>query len=97
VYSALFTGIPLDRHAFVNNFQLLFIGCNYNFVDRNDGNDSEDCTRGLPAFRAATSVVMEYITTESHFNFIVGAMAVEFTAGETGTAFRDAVVEKGMK
>ena len=97
VYAALLASVPLDCHAFINNLQFLSVGGDFNLVDRNDGDDSEDGARGLPAFGAAAGVVMEDIAAEIHFNFVVGAVATELTAGEAVAAFCDAVIEKGVK
>jgi hypothetical protein len=97
MHPALFARGPADRHAFINNMQFLSVCRDFDFVDGNDGDYSENGAGRLPTFGAAARVVMEHIAAEGNFDFVVGAMAVELTASEAVTTFRDAVIEEGVE
>jgi len=94
--AAFLTGIALDGGRFVDDVEFIAVGSYRDGILGDHADDREEGTFGLPAFRAATGVVVCDVAGKGDFDLPGGAMAVELAALEAGVAFRDAVIDGGV-
>ena len=94
--AAFLAGIALDGGRFVDDVEFIAVGSYRDGILGDHANDREESAFGLPAFRAATGVVVRDVAGKGDFDLPGGAMAVELAALEVGIAFRDAVVDGGV-
>ena len=97
VHAAVFAGVALDHGGLVDDLEFVLARANRQFVYRDDCDDAEQRTVGLPALGAAAGVVELDVRVERYFHGAAGAFAVQFAAGEVGVAFLEAGVDEGVK
>lgn len=89
---ALLTSVPLNSGVWVDDGEFGGVGCDGDVGDGNDADDGEECSGGFPALGTPTGVVVQNVAAECYFDFVGGTVAMEFSAGEGGASFGDAVV-----
>src|SRR5262249_33122793 len=82
--------VALNRCRRIDDLKLVAVGCNADFVARNDSDNGEHRARGLPALRAAASVIMSGLGSYRNGYGILAAFALERPALEVLGAWPDA-------
>jgi hypothetical protein len=96
MHAAVPARVALDRGRGVDNVQFVRVGGDGERGGGEDADDGEQGAGGLPALGAAAGVVVGDVAGEGDLDFVAGAVAVEFSPGEVGRAFGDAVVDEGV-
>jgi hypothetical protein len=95
--AALLASMTLDGSIFIDDGELVLVGCDFDVLDWNNADDSEESAGWFPALRTATCVVVEDIAGDSHLHFVGRTMAVQLSTGEAGTSFRETFVDHWVK
>jgi hypothetical protein len=90
---ARFASMSLDSGALVNDGQLLSVRDDADFIARNDSNDREFRTCGLPALAAATGMIVQGLSVNPDFNLIGRTQALQGTAREVCSAWLYTVIQ----
>src|SRR3982751_720507 len=77
-------GMALNQRVGVDDCELVAIFENRDAVMRSDGNDRKGRAGGLPALRATAGVIVGDAAGDLDLNRLVGAVADEDAAAETG-------------
>lgn len=97
VHSTLLASVSLDGGALVDDLELFWVSSHSDLLLRNDSDNREERSFGFPALRASACVVVSDISTQSHFDFVTGAVAVQLSTAEVGITLGDAVVDKRVE
>ncbi len=78
--ATLLAGVALDSRTLINDGQLVIVCCDFEILNRDDADDSEDSTCWLPTLGTSTGMVVENISSNGYFDFLAGAMAMQLPA-----------------
>lgn len=97
--ATLLAGVTLDDSAFVNDGQLVLIGCDLDIVNRNDADDGEESAGWLPALGTSACVVVKNVASDGHLHFVAwaSAMAMQLSAREVVASLGETAVDQWMK
>lgn len=90
---ALFASMSLNNRALVDDDQLLSVRDDADFIARNNCSDREFRTCGLPAFAAATGVIVQGLGVNPDFNLIGRTQALQGTAREVCRTWLYSVIQ----
>lgn len=97
VNTAVSTGVALDHGARVEDGQLRRILGYADVFTRNDTDDREQGSGGLPALGAATGMVVGHVALEGNHHLVGRTVAVKGSAREVGVALGDAVIDERVE
>src|SRR5215510_14670011 len=96
VYTAIPTRMSPDRGVRVHHLQLLLMCCDLEVFARRDGDLREQRASWLPAFGAATDVVMRALAFDRDRDLVGCALALQRTAGEVCGGRLEALIDCRM-
>ena len=98
VDATVLASMALDGCAFVHDDQLLLVGCDLDIVGRNNPDEGEESSGGLPALGTPADVVVKNVAGDGHLHTgVAWTMAVKLSTRETVTSFGDPIVDQRMK
>jgi hypothetical protein len=90
-------GVTLDQRRRVDDLELVAVFEDFDIFMRRDGNDRQSRALGLPAFRAAASVIMGDLSLDADLHRAAAAQADENAALEVRVCRLHAVVNRGVE
>src|SRR5260370_41639852 len=92
--AASLAGASLDGRRSVDDVKLVAVLEHLHIVARDDGDDGEGRPVGLPAFGAATGVVVGDIALDAYLDRLVLAFADEGSTGKAARTLLDAIIDR---
>jgi hypothetical protein len=93
VHATILARVALDDGRGVDDFELVAVGRDAEFLARNDADDGEQRPIGLPALRTSARVVESNVRVERNFYGLRVAFAAKLTAGATVCLLFSAAVD----
>lgn len=93
---AINTSMALDDCGGIDDGKLRLVCLDAQVVTRNDTDNGEERSGGLPAFGAAAGMVVGDVALETDNDLVRGTAAVQSATGEIGVPFGDTVIDERM-